>query len=223
MKVLSVILIFIPFSLLGQNVSEKILNTMKDIPISINDLSFSYVGIDTVDGIEIQYLDKFDDKCDAHLFFISDTSESILQKNISIGQYLCNVGSDYHYMMYQNYSWFFGCEYNDVDSFNICNNTPLYSNAINVDMQNAYYYSVNKREFFYVARVKAIVYKFYSTDMQYARFFYHINDCFSSNDSKSFIEKIIYKQVISREYIILNSLLLGKPFKGIVDCKSVYD
>lgn len=208
---------FLPVVLFAQNASETVLNRMKELPIHLSDLNFTFMGVDTVVGIEVNYFYKSDDKCNTHLFFISDTSSTRLHDNITLKEYLSSAGSNYHYMMYDNYSWFFGSEYNDVDSFRVFNNEQFYRAVLDPDMKKAHYYNVGKEEFYSVAKVKVVVYKFYSTDIKHSKYFYHFDDNYDDR-----IEKLIYKNVLNREYIKQESLLLGTTYNGDVDCNSVY-
>lgn len=219
MRALIIILIFMPFLSFSQKVNETIFSRLGKLPIDIADLSFRYDGVDTVSGIEVLYFYKNDEKCDAHLFFITDTSLLSLESGNTLSDFLSMAGNDYHYIKYANYSSFFGCEYNDVDSFVICRNEPLYSNAIDINTDSSFFYTTNLHECFYVAKVRAIVYKFYSTDVKHSRLFYHFN---AVNYKAQRIEKMIYKKVLSRNYIKSNSIFKGVPYRNHVDCISVY-
>ncbi len=82
MRILLVISVFLPVVLFAQNASETVLNRMKDLPIDQSGLNFEYTGTDTVVGIEINYFHKRDDKCDAHLFFITDTCLDLIKEGV---------------------------------------------------------------------------------------------------------------------------------------------
>lgn len=82
-----------------------------------------------------------------------------------------------------------------------------------------HFYKINDEDYFTAARVEVVVYKFISADVKYAPFFYHFMDV---NKETNQIEKIIYKEVIKRDFLNCCSLFQGVATKRNIECISKY-
>jgi len=189
------------------------------MPIDVTDLKFHYSGIDTVSGMEIRYYYKTHNKCYAHIFYISYADSLDLGKFSSLKGFLFASGKNYHYMKYANYYSLYGCEYNDIDSFEFCQNENTYLKNISNFNTKQKLYKINENEYFSISIVRATVYHFVSTDLKYSPFFYH----FTNNYCEKSIDKIVYKNVISRKYLQLSPVLGALIKDEILDCTTQYD
>jgi len=220
MKVLYplIILLFIS-NVKARTINEIIFSKMEKLPIDVPDLSFHYRGFDTLFGIEIRYFYKSNGKCKVHIFFISDTTFAKAEKQLSLQKYLIISSEKYHYIKYMNYSNFYGCEYNDIDSFSLCRNENIYLEAMKSSNNKEYYYRISNEDFFSVAKVKVIVYRFTSYDVKYAPFFYHFTNEKNPPDK---LEKLIYKKTLDRLYVHSPKIFNSIPVKKSVECVSKY-
>lgn len=200
----------------AQTINDVFFERMDKLPINVGDLKFEYKGVDTVTGVEIIYYYKRNNQCDAHVFFIEQQKLSMREKKLPLKTFLIKSNLNYHYIKFDNYASFFGCEYNDIDTFEICRNEKEYRNILST-VNSSKFYKANESEFFKVSMVQVAVYRFLSDDLKYVPFFYH----FSIQKAEK-IEKYIYKRILTRHNFTQKCLFRGLSIPDTVVCISTY-
>jgi hypothetical protein len=203
----------------AQSVDNTISARMNSLILTNVYSELDFNSVDTIEmrGVEIVYYQIRGDKCSRHLFFLSNV-EPRQCVGRSLFEILTEAKNNYHYISFDNYSSFFLCLNNNIDTFSWCQNTSLYASILQRETLEGVLHKINNDEFFYINSLEIEAYRFVSTDTKYGKYFYHFNP----KGYRTRLEKIIYKRVIKRDNL-KGKYFKGKPISGSVECRTSRD
>lgn len=191
-------------TLFGQSPRDIINAQFSKMPLWTNDLKFKYTGDSIINGLEIRYFYKCEDKCEGHFFFLTNVQEDLIF-NMALIQALQEADTFYHYLSFEQYPSLFGCGNTDIDTFLSCRDSRAYSRNLDTGVTDDFYKNRKTSEWYQVYKVKAKVHCFQSNNQIYNRFFYPF-----TTHAVSHIQKVVYDKIIYRLPVIRPSVFTAK-------------